>query len=119
VFAATWNSTWAFPWPDAGETREIQLTAADVVHAHSGDVETETVPVPPLEPIEVEAGDTARAHFEGEGPTVIDDVEPQPAAVAASDSVTPRTRKKGTGPFFSRGRLDQDPAVTIGLFYGP
>ncbi len=35
-FGATLNATVLFPFPDAGDNPEIQLTVVEASHAHSG-----------------------------------------------------------------------------------
>jgi len=66
------------PCPDAGVTFEIQLTSGEALHAHSACVVTETVPVPPPDPIVADAGEMATSHFAGVGCTDIVELEPQP-----------------------------------------
>jgi hypothetical protein len=71
------------PCPDAGVTFEIQLTSAEALHAHSACVVTETVPVPPPDPIVADAGEMATSHFAGVGCTDIVELEPQPLSASA------------------------------------
>ena len=79
VLAVTWNSTCPVPCPD-GVTFEIQLTSADALHAHSGCAFTETVPVPPPDPIVADVGETD-----------IVEVEPQPLRASANAAAATST----------------------------
>ena len=79
MLAVTWNSTCPVPCPD-GVTFEIQLTSADALHAHSGCAFTETVPVPPPDPI-----------VTGVGWTDIVEVEPQPLRASANAAAATST----------------------------
>ena len=90
VLAVTWNSTCPVPCPD-GVTFEIQLTSADALHAHSGCAFTETVPVPPPDPIVADVGETAISHFTGVGWTDIVEVEPQPLRASANAAAATST----------------------------
>jgi hypothetical protein len=46
-FGATRNDTSPVPWPEPGDTADIQLTELEAVHAHSGCVVIENLLAPP------------------------------------------------------------------------
>jgi hypothetical protein len=82
----TRNSTSLLPCPDAGASPEIQFTALDAVHAHSGCAATENlVAPPPASTTDGAASDTW--HLTGSGPegvTVVVELEVHAAAIAAA-----------------------------------
>ena len=48
---ATLNATVPSPCPEVGDSPESQFTPVDTSHGHSGEVVTETLPVPPSGPM--------------------------------------------------------------------
>ena len=90
----TRNSTSPLPCPEAGDNPEIQFTALDTVHAHSGCVAIDNLAAPPpASTTEGFASDTP--HLTGPGPvpvTVVVEDALQPAVTAAANKTTATSR---------------------------
>jgi len=98
-FGATRNATSELPWPDAGESADIQFASVAAVQVHSGWVATVMLPAPPAESIADEAAVTETAHFAGVGPTpvVVVAVAPHAEASAASINATATRSRSWNG----------------------
>jgi hypothetical protein len=76
------------PWPDFGDGSDIHDGCADTVQAHSGWVETDTVPAPPAAANEAGVASSVTWHLVGDGPVDVVDDDPQAAAKAPASAST-------------------------------
>jgi hypothetical protein len=105
-----------FPWPDVGDSSDIQLACDDAVQAHSGCVDTLTVPVPPLATTELEETSRETPHFGGVGPVDVVEDEAHPLARIAVASASPsasRTRNGGRPVARRRDAFEMKPDITL------
>ena len=90
----TRNSTSPLPCPEAGDNPEIQFTALDTVHPHSGCVAIDNLAAPPpASTTDGFASDTG--HLTGSGPvpvTIVVEDALQPAVTAAATRTTATSR---------------------------
>jgi hypothetical protein len=79
---ATLNAMVLLPLPEAGDTAEIQVTAAEASHAHSGSAVTLKLPRPPPES-SVGGEPNATSHRTAVGEEALEESHP-PVATAAT-----------------------------------
>ena len=85
---ATLNEMLASPFPDAGDNAEIQLTAVEASHAHSGLVVTLKLPRPPPDSsVGGEPNETSQPIAVGAEDTLEEDSHPPVATAATTNSV--------------------------------
>ena len=86
-FAAALKLSSELPWPETGESAEIQSAPGEAVHVHSGAVVTTTRPAPP--PGSRGPADGARdtPHLIGVGLVLMSEDELQPAARTAATAI--------------------------------
>jgi hypothetical protein len=85
---ATLNEMLASPFPDAGDNAEIQLTAVEASHAHSGLAVTLKLPrPPPASSVGGEPNKTSQPTAVGAEDTLEEDSQPPAATAATTNNV--------------------------------